>query len=525
MRRPRWGGAKKDSPMQRIGSISVAIGLAAMLAAAQDAGAAGLNALAIREAAAPRVCLVTVQNGLGVPLAYAAGFLMGEGRFAITDLASLAQAGAERALLQFPDGSTATARRFAMADPSIGLVAIRLEEDRPVKGLALSSAMPPAGEEVAVVAWRWTREPDLAVGRLAGETAAADLAARLKIEPPNADRTFLNFRGNRPDVASGAPVLDASGQVAGVLLCPAGWPQSLVVPAGILREVLLATEPELKPLGSLPKPIWPVAVVPMAQKPATPAGFVQALRTIKLRSRCSRCNGTGILLVSKVVGTAKFYGMERPVVRREQFTCPECRGEKVLFEDSLYDSYVAMAACGTWLALAGDVDPKARDATFANGLELLKSLAALGSRYRDGLIRRTQADLAAPDAVWPRGLLVFAQVRETFDGPDGRYVLLAPQMSKVLLAVRTDSLAAATDNHEDSILDYGDWIVLAGTGVAPVERQEERPIYLRPFAWARGPDLGPPPKRESAAPPPERPQRPSSTPPAGGGGAPNFFGL
>ena len=508
------------------------VGLAAFFVVAAAVPAAAMSLLVVREAAAPSVCLVTVQNAVGVPLAHAAGFLLGEGRFAVTDLASLAQPGADRAVLRFADGSTATARRFAIADPFLGLAAIRLEEPRAGGGLTLASAPPPeAAEEVAVAGWRWTREPDLVVGRLARKITSADLAARLKLEPPTADRTFMDFRGTPPDIASGAPVLDASGQVVGILLHLAGSPQPVVVPAAVWREGLLASEPKLKPLSELPKSFWPAAVVPFAAKPVTATEFAQALRTIKLRSRCSRCGGAGTILVSKIVGTTKRYGMDRPVVRQEQVACPECRGEKVVFDNAFYDQYVAMAADGAWLAAAAGVDPKGRDAALAGGMNLLKSLSGIGSRYREALSRRTQEDLADPNGAWPRGLAVFAQIRDTLDGPDGSYVLLAPYLSEVTLTVRTDRLKAASGSRDGSMPEYGDWLVLAGMGLGPVEPayrsgrlQGAQPICLQPFVWAPGPDLGPPPKRESAE-EPQRPRRPSTQSPAKEDNGANFFGL
>ncbi|MCX5685633.1 MAG: hypothetical protein NT049_18400, partial [Planctomycetota bacterium] len=66
---------------------AVATVLAAALAAGPLFGAAtSIDLAAVRKDTATAVCRVTVENAWGVPLALASGFLLGDGRFAVTDL-------------------------------------------------------------------------------------------------------------------------------------------------------------------------------------------------------------------------------------------------------------------------------------------------------------------------------------------------------------------------------------------------------------------------------------------------------
>jgi len=486
------------------------------------------DVVAIRDAAAPRVCVVTVQNALGVPVAYATGFLFGEGRFAVTDLASLAQPGATQATLRFRDGRTAVARQFGMADPTIGLAAIRVEDDKTeASGLSFSGT-PPADTltEVVVVGWRWGQEFDVAVGKVANGISAPDLAARIKMEPPQADVTFLRYEGNRPDLPSGAPVFDRAGGVMGILVQVAGFEKSVVVPAALLRKALLAAEPKLRPLAELPKPIWPIAVVPFAVKPSTAVEFAQDVRAIKARSRCGKCSGKGTVMVEKIVGTRNMGGITTKIVSTVPETCRACKGEGVICNDGLYAQMVNMAEDGTWLAQAADVDARVKDAAITNGLGLLKGLSAVGGQYREGLLRQMQADLARTDKTWPRGLVVFACVRDSVDGPDGKYLLLAPHQSVSLLAAGAEKMASAADPKGGPVQPpIGSWIIVAGLALGEVQFQDQKATGIQPFVWTSGPSLGYAghPGRHPGGPTPATPTPTPPTPKTPG--APDFFGL
>ena len=503
-------------------SLAVAAGLGLPAMAAGQAS----DAVALRDAAGRGVCLVTAENALGIPLSYASGFLFGEGRFAVTDLASLAQPGVKQASLRFRDGTVAVARQFGMADPAIGLAVVQLEHPPAgAAGLTLADVSTAEGPvEATVVGWKWGQDLDLTVGRVGQPLAASVLAGWLKVEAPADAAAFLTFEGMRPDEASGSPVLDRGGGVMGVLLQVAGFNKALVVPSAALRKALLSSDRQLKPLSELPKPVWPIATAPAPGKPVAPGDFAQTVRTIKLRSRCSKCEGKGTVRVERIVGTTTMGGMTQKIIRTEDVTCTACRGEGVLLADGFYAQYVRMAEGGIWMALAGDVEQKARDAAFSNGLDVLRAIGKVGRRYRDALVQQACADLAKPPSGGPRGLVVFARVREWADGPDGRYVLFTTHKTKTLMAASAERMSAAGEP-QGAKLDADRWIVLAGMVFGPVTLGDRKPLYVRPFAWVQGPNLGDSPKHDHPGTAPTKPgPAPEPTIPSTSG-PPNFFGL
>ena len=516
--------------MRQATFIAAGLGVLVALDFGRPCAAQPLDPAPLRGAAAAKVCLVTVENSLGVPVAYASGFLLGEGRFIVTDLASLVQPGVKQASLRFADGTTAVARQFGLADPGIGLAVIRVEKevaDKP--GLDLSATVVgEGGSDAAVVGWRWAEELDVTPGRLTNGVTAAALATRLKITPPKAggDLTFMEFVGARVDAPSGSPLLDWSADVVGVLLKVPGQNRPLVIPAGVLRGALLSAELQLKPLAELPKPAWPVAVQPVPGKPPTPQEFAQAVRAIRDRSRCPKCNGRGSIFVSRVTGTARVGAISQSVTQTFPEPCPTCKGEGLVFKDGLYGMFQKMIE-GAMRLDGSDADAKAKEIAFNNVMELLKSLHKVGPTYRAALATRSRADLAKTDLPYPRGAILYVRVAGWMETPDGRFTLLELEGGKDVLAARTDDLQAAGDAKAGKSPN-GHWINLAGLIEGPVALGEEHPVFIRPFGWA--PAASPEPAK-SAPEPDERPLviSPPSTPnppkTPRGTGEPNFFGL
>jgi len=503
-------------------TLTLAAGMAviAMVAAGNLPAEDAPDPAAVRDAAAGRVCLVTAENAIGAPVAYASGFLLGEGRFVITDLASLARPDVRQAMLRFRNGSKAIATEFGMADPAIGLVAVKL--DRPpagLSGLAIPTASAPEDPgDVTVIGHKWAQDLDFIIGRFSHVVSSADLAARLKIDPPKQAGSFFNFANINPEQVSGSPVLDRGNNVVGVILRIAGADKPVVVPASALWESLKSADRQLRPLAELPKPFWPVAVLPVPGKPSTPQDFAQSVRTIKVRSRCTKCNSKGTITVRKLIESHNVGGMQRNTYRDEVQTCPTCSGEGVVFPDGLYAQYVRMAETGTWLASAGGVDARVRDTVFANCLDLLKAVSRVGKSYRDDLLRETKPDLSKNLAGGPHGIVVFAQVRELVDGPDGSYWVLAPHGLEATLAAKADRLAAAVEARGGRLRD-GHWIILAGLAVGPVSLGGQRATYVQPLAWTDGPNLGVREHKPGGSGTPGT--SPSPKPP----GSPSFFGL
>jgi hypothetical protein len=485
--------------MQSRGALVLTAGLAATVffAAAGVACAAEAPDAAARETALGRVCVVTAENALGVPLAYASGFLLGEGRFVITDLASLAQPDVKQVRLRFRDSSKAgatvlaLAKQFAMADPSTGLVAVKVEQlPAGLSGLALSAASTVEEfGEVTVVGHKWGQDPDkpdIMIGQMSQVTPSAGLAEKLKVDPPKQAISLFNFAVINPEHASGSPVM--------------------------------ASDRQLKPLAELPKPVWPVLVLPVAGKPVMAADFAQTVRAIKTRSRCGKCGGKGTLMVRTPIRTTGVGGFSRTTYKEESKTCDGCQGEGVLFPDGLYGQYIRMAEAGTWLALAGGVEPKVRDAAFSGGLDVLRAIAKVGKGYREDLVKEIKSDLSKGAAAEPHGMVVYAQVRELVDGPDGAYVLLSPHGAGATFAAKADRMAAVAEVR-GTRLGEGHWIILAGLAMGPVSLGSQRATYVLPFAWADGPSFGPHPHKDGGQ------GGPASPPPPKSPGSPSFFGL
>jgi len=507
----------------RVGTI----GLALLVAAQAVPAAEPVDISAVRNDAGPKVCLVTADGPLGLPVAYASGFLLGEGKFVITDLASVARPGVQQVTLRFRDGSTAVGRQFGMADPAIGLVAILLEQPKAdVGGLRLPSEPPADGTEAAMVGWKRGQDLDIVKGAVKNGVSTADVATLARIEPPKTPATFLGFTISRVDLATGAPAIDASGRVIGVFLDLAGVDRTVLVPAALLRASLLSAGAHLKPLSELPKPVWPVAVSSLAGKPVTPGEFAQTVRTAKARSRCPECGGRGAVTQRKHAGTERTpFGTLRNIYKDVIETCKTCKGESVVYSEGLYTTFAAMAYGAAWLAAAPDVDPKAREAALVNGRAMLAGLAKVGARYRQGFVATASADLAKAGAEFPRGVVVYAQVRESVATPDGPYAILAPFRSPAALAVKMDLLAppAGPDGKPaGSGPAVGQWIVLGGAAEGVASLQGQKPILVRPFGWAPGPALGHAQPAPGPGPGPDDTPRP---PPRKQPGEPDFFGL
>lgn len=158
--------------------VLIGVGLAGLMGMAGPCAAAGAGTDGVAGSVGPQVCLVRVE-ALGLPAAYASGFLMGEGRFVLTDLASVAQPGVKSVTVIFQDGTEAVAKTFSMADPAMGIAAIGVDlpPDKAAQGLDLSKAEEPKeGVPAEVVGWRGGKELIKTAGRLAGTVSGAELA-------------------------------------------------------------------------------------------------------------------------------------------------------------------------------------------------------------------------------------------------------------------------------------------------------------------------------------------------------------
>ncbi|MFO8014697.1 MAG: zinc finger-like domain-containing protein [Phycisphaerae bacterium] len=504
--------------------------LAAGVPAGQAAAAPALpDALEIHKATTPRVCLVEAEGALGVPEAYATGFLLGSGKFVITDLASLARPGVEKVTIRFKEGEPLESDQFGMADPATGLVAIALPESKKtLGGLSLSTAVGAGGDglPVVVVGWRHAADVDLATGRIAEEVPATALAEACGIKAPSADLAFARLYAPAKGIAVGAPVVDAGGGVVGTMMHVAGFDGLLTVPARALRGALLAAQAKLRPLTQLPAPVWPIVVQTLPGEPITPQQFAGAVRAVKLRSRCDTCRGDGEVTVKKVVGTRRVGGMVRPIIRQVPKRCDKCGGDGIICEDGLYAFYARTAEGATRLAADPATSTSVMEAVVENTTSLLDALRRVGDPYRSRLAEQASKDLGKGKGPFPHGMVVYAQRLETVTHAGREYTFLRVYRSGVRLAVAAADLerAVGAASGRGRSPGVGDWIVLIGLARAPVDLANHKPVYVSAFGWGWGPNLGPPPAYLQKSHPPSR--RPSEPPPSKrDDGKPDFFGL
>ena len=445
----------------------------------------------IHDAVAPALCLVTVENTWGVPLAVGTGFLLGDGRFAVTDLGAVAQPAAAKVTLRFADGSTVTATQFGMADPALGLVALRVGPGGARRrGLPLAPYLPALDGigAVAAAGWEWGKEVAVVTGRVWRGPEIRSVAARTRVNTPAGVEFFLRLDGGRIEAASGSPVVDGSGTVLAVLLDVAapGVSVALAMPASSLRQSLLESEPRLQALSDLPEPLWPVHLLRLPGNPPQPASFARVRDHVRASVICTECKGKGTVRAEDQRGPLKRLG--------DKVECPRCYGEGVALESGVYETLTTWAELGTRAVWApGPVTTIHLEARKA-GREMLAWLTVAGRHFRETCSAAAGRDIDRLENPSPRGLVVFAEIRDTISGPDGPYLILDPLHTNYMVAVREQDLMGSDRKGPSGAgrrpADKS-WIVLAGAVLARFEVGRNHGVCVLPFEWARCPAPGP----------------------------------
>jgi hypothetical protein len=513
--------------------------------------AAAPDPAALTKKCGPALCLVTVENAWGVPVAVGSGFCIGDGRFVITDLGVVAQPAASVVLLDFEDGSTAVAKQFGMADPGAGVVVLKVEDRKwpePVKadaaapdagktanplapkpedtkaakqepvGLTLAAALPAMdlGALSVQLGWQWGDVLKAATVKLYGGIEAKDVAQRLKVEPPASPTTFLRMDGDRVDWATGSPILDGDGVVLGMMLelLNREGAQAMVVSATALRAAMAAAgTPELKAFSDLPKPVWPTRGLRLSGSPPSQGDLTKAVQAIAKSMVCSNCGGKGRLVdPAAAAGTPK------------EGVCPICFGEKKAVSNDLTDGIddaIAFNTCTAWAPGATDLQ---RAAARASAREITKSLRGVGARFDKAVPEAIMADLVAADAVMPRGIILMScKVVEHVDGPDGKYAVLDPGGNGPSIIVRVDDMISL--GGKASLSDKKDpvdsaWMTLSGTALAHIDTGKVKGIFVLPLEWNAIPTPTEPVAPKTAT--PTNPNPPATRPNNPNPGTPNI---
>ncbi len=482
---------KAGGPVMSVPRTVCGVLLYLLAAVGAAAGSAPLDETAIRAKLAPCLCRVTVQNAWGVPLALANGFVLGNGRFVVTELGALARPGGVRAVMRFQDGSEVASNQFGLADPVSGLAALYLKPGVSSReGLALALELPPlaAGPTVATMGREEGSELEPATGRLVAGPRMNELAARTGVSVLKADWTFLRIARRGVVGTSGMPVLDGEGTVLGVRIdvVGRGVTAPLVVPATTLRAALLASERELKPLTELPKAAWAVPILRLEGRPVTAPEFGRLARDLKDSLVCKKCNGRGSFASSSYSSLYSYIPT--------RVTCKACGGDGIACVEGVYAKLAEVAEECTRVAWAPGIEARARKAILTEGIQRLKKLAGTGRQFQ-----RAWAAAAAADAGFPRGIVIYARAGETIDGPDGRYTRLEAAGSRKSLIFRAGAVtnpSAPGPVGAPAEPKKGTWIVLGGvaqTRIGPAKRatkwQPRRggAVYVLPFGWVPAP--------------------------------------
>lgn len=488
-----------------------AIGLGVLLGVLAGAGGAVTSAAgagepdeaAVRARVAPWLCRVTVQNAWDVPLAVAGGFILGNGRFVVTELGAVAQPGAARAVVCFHDGSEVTAEQFGMADPASGLAALYLKPGRrerqgaPVAQEALSVD---GGIVVTAVGWDGRNEVGVASGRLGAGPRMAELAALTGASAPPAKWAFFRVGHREIAGAVGMPILGPDGTVVGVRMdvITRGKVAPLVVPSTALWDALFASTPQLKPITEVSQAAWPVPVLRLEGQLLSAPEFARAVQCIKDAVPCRPCASKGYTVEETLDAYSSY----------KRVPCKACAGEGIACVEGVYPLLAEMAVECTRLAWAPLLEARSRKAFLTAGLGTLASLASAGPRFQKDWSNAVEADWGKKSGPPPRGIVIHARVTRTVAGPDGQYVLLEESPSGVVVALRATAVGKPAEPGPDGTpaeLKQGTWIVLGGVAQSRLgpNAAEGGPAWIGPkalcvlpFGWVpAGAPLGPPPTR------------------------------
>ena len=493
----------------------------AILAAASAARAAApMDTAALRASAEASVCRVTVKNAWGIPVATCSGFLIGDGRFVVTDLGTVARPTVEKVDLAFADGSTAVASQFAMADATLGLVALRIDsptlpggsstgksgDAAPArKGLPLASALPPLDGTASVVAagWNWGVKLEVFSGKLVKGPAIREVAALARVDTPAGVDTFVRINGDHL-ASTGAPVFAPDGTVVAVTMevTVNNVSAALAMPASTLRSALLGATPQLKPLSELPKPLWPSRLLRLTGAAATAADMPAAFAKYNAATTCPQCNGRGEAPITGLSGTGASSAYGYGYGYATYGPCPRCHKEKVAASEVVMKALspaVEGAARTFWAPV---IDERSRQTAGKAGTALLTSFASAGPYFQHDFAVAEDGHLDR--ASLPQGVLLYAEVQKKADGPDGRYVILTLRSSKTTVAVRLDDLLAPGGKSMTGRKEPADssWLLMAGVAVSefkgggpPGRVSDVAGIFVLPLEWTPAPvPTDPPPK-------------------------------
>jgi len=248
------------------------------------------------------------------------------------------------------------------------------------------------------------------------------------------------------------------------------------VPAPAVQAAMVASEKRLSNLTALPAARWPTRVIRFVGPVPSLDEFGQVAVTTKSRMICPMCGGKGYLPRDDGVSGA---GERRPIQRGRYLpACPACYGSGLVVEAGLMKMLGTLAEGAARIVWAPETDARSRTVVRQVLVEVLRRLATAPVRVRN--LFATYAGRSVAAGRWPRGLVVYAQVRERAEGPDGAYLMLEPWQSTTTVALRLQDLVPGQASGTGAAPPVGSWVILAGMAVSNFKGDLREGIYVLP---------------------------------------------
>jgi hypothetical protein len=183
-----------------------------------------------------------------------------------------------------------------------------------------------------------------------------------------------------------------------------------------------------------------------------------------------------------------------------------CGGEKCAFRPGLKSLFATMALEGTRAAWSPVPDERTRTAIRAAERDMVRTLTQSGTRFQTGLAIACWLDLfMGASAAFPRGAVLYGEVRDSIDGPDGKYFVLAPENARANVLVRADCLAELSSKGAAKEWSPGMQVLLLGAAMGRCKLPSgEDAVSVLPFDWAPvGLGIAVPDDGDSRRPPPK----------------------
>ena len=141
---------------------------------------------------------------------------------------------------------------------------------------------------------------------------------------------------------------------------------------------------------------------------------------------------------------------------------------------------------GTHLVWAPTTDDRTRATCRTQTRAMLMALINVGRHFDRAIDTAMADDASRTSAPLARGMLFRAKVKEHLDGPDGKYLLLAPLGSDTLVAVQLDDvmqLGGKTGLVDRKDPADGSYVMLCGMATSHFDSGKQQGLFVLPLEW------------------------------------------